>query len=84
MPENPCTLTDSSGRGLVRQRHGDVFVRVCGTVFCVIEAQQQIIVPVFGAGVHGAEEQPEKGDVPSTTLGHLSSLPPIHPLKLMG
>lgn len=56
-------LTDSSGRGQHRQRHGGVFVRVCGTGRCgecVIEVPQLIIVPLFGAGVHGAEEQPEQ------------------------
>lgn len=57
----PSPLTDSSGRGQRRQRHGGVFVRFCGTGRCgecVIEVPQ-LIVPLFGAGVHGAEEQPE-------------------------
>ncbi|TNN88865.1 hypothetical protein EYF80_000743 [Liparis tanakae] len=59
----PAALTDSSGRGQRRQRHGGVFVRVCGTGRCgecVIEVPQLIFVPLFGAGVHGAEEQPEQ------------------------
>lgn len=58
----PSQLTDSSGRGQRRQRHGGVFVRFCGTVRCgecVIEVPQLIIVPLFGAGVSGAEEQQE-------------------------
>lgn len=57
----PAPLTDSSGRGQSGQRHGGVFVRFCGTGRCgecVIEVPQ-LIVPLFGAGVHGAEEQPE-------------------------
>lgn len=59
----PPWLTDSGGRGQRRQRHGGVFVRVCGTVLCgecVIEVPQLIIVPLFGAGVRGAEEQPDQ------------------------
>lgn len=35
----------------------------CGTVRCggcVIEVPRLIITPLFGAGVHGAEEPPEK------------------------
>lgn len=59
----PPTLTDSSGRGQRRQRHGGVFVRFCGTGRCgecVIEVPQLLFVPLFGAGVHGAEEQPEQ------------------------
>ena len=44
----PAPLTDSCGRGHRCQRHGGVFVRVCGTG-CggqwLIEAPHQIIVP---------------------------------------
>lgn len=46
----PALLTDSCGRGHHRQRHGGVFVRVCGTGRCgecVIEVPQLTIVPPF-------------------------------------
>lgn len=60
-PAHPA-LTDNSGRGPDRQRHGGVFVRVCGPdrcSECVIEVPQLITIPLLGAGVHGAEEHPE-------------------------
>lgn len=46
----PAPLTDSCGRGHRCQRHGGVFVRVCGTGCggqCLIEAPHLIIVPSF-------------------------------------
>lgn len=61
----PAPLTDSSGRALFRQRHGGVFVRVCGTVLCgeyLIEVPQLIIVPPFWGWSARREGAARKGN----------------------